>query len=107
MALAISMIEEIVNPKYAKDLFKYTGKILENVEPSAYEGIDALNKKVIDATYASYEKAIARPLFSEYGKVWDTWQNALLSWSSTKPANAEEAYKQVQASFEAMMGTIK
>lgn len=107
MALATSMIEEIVNPKYAKDLFKYTGKILENVEPSAYEGIDALNKKVIDATYASYEKAIARPLFSEYGKVWDTWQNALLSWSSTQPANAEEAYKQVQASFEAMMGTIK
>lgn len=107
IALSTAMIEEIVNPEFAKDLFKYTGKILENVEPSAYEGIDALNKKVIDATYASYDKAIARPLFTEYGNVWDTWQNALVSWSATKPANAQEAYKQVQASFEAMMGSIK
>lgn len=107
LALAQSFIEEIVNPEFAKDLFKHTGKILENVEPSAYEGIDALNKKVIDATYESYNSAIARPLFAEYGEVWGAWQNALLSWSSTQPANAEEAYKQVQASFEAMMGSIK
>lgn len=107
MALATDMIEEIVNPEFAKDLFKHTGKILENVDASAYEGIDALNKKVIDATYASYEKAVARPLFTEYGKVWETWQNALLSWSSTQPKNAEEAYKQVQASFESMMSGIK
>ena len=106
MELSQEFIEEIVNPEFAKDLFEHTGKILENVEPSAYEGIDALNKKVIDATYASYEKAIARPLFTEYGNVWGAWQNALLSWSSTNPTNAEEAYKQVQASFEAMMATI-
>ncbi|MGL4450615.1 MAG: sugar ABC transporter substrate-binding protein [Sarcina sp.] len=107
MALSTAMIEEIVNPKFAQDLFKATGKILENVEPSTYEGIDALDKKVIDATYASYEKATSRPLFTEWGKVWDSWQNALLSWSSTKPANAEEAYKQVQASFQAMMSSFK
>ena len=106
MELSQEFIEEIVNPEFAKDLFEHTGKILENVEPSAYEGIDALNKKVIDATYASYEKAIARPLFTEYGNVWGAWQNALLSWSSTNPTNAEEAYKQAQASFEAMMATI-
>lgn len=107
MSLATAFIEEVVNPKNAQDLFKSTGKILENVEPSAYDGIDALDKKVIDATYASFDKAVSRPLFTEYGKVWDTWQNALLSWSATQPANAEEAYKQVQSSFEAMMKTIK
>ncbi|MGL5416748.1 MAG: sugar ABC transporter substrate-binding protein [Clostridium sp.] len=107
LELSKEMIKELVNPEFAKDLFKQTGKILENVEPSAYEGIDALNKKVIDATYESYEAAVLRPLFAEYGKVWDSWQNALLSWSSTQPKNAEEAYKQVQASFETMMGTIK
>ena len=57
MAVAQAFIEEIVNPANAQELFKYTGKILENVEPSAYEGIDELEKKVIDATYAGYEKA--------------------------------------------------
>ena len=105
MALAESFIMEVVNPTYAKDLFNSTGKILENVETSAYDGIGGMNEKVIKATYASYEGAVNRPLFIEYGKVWDTWQNALLSWSGQKPANAEEAYKQVQASFEAMMGS--
>ncbi|MGM9987787.1 MAG: hypothetical protein ACI35O_11230 [Bacillaceae bacterium] len=107
MEVATAFIEELVNPANAQDLFKATGKILENVEPSAYEGIDALDKKVIDATYAGYEAAVNRPLFSEYGQVWDSWQNALLSWSSTKPANAEAAYKEVQASFNAMMANFK
>ncbi|MGL5067832.1 MAG: sugar ABC transporter substrate-binding protein [Sarcina sp.] len=106
LALSEVFIEELVNPKFAKDLFKHTGKILENVDSSAYEGIDVLNKKVIDATYESYNASIARPLFSEYGDVWGAWQNALLSWSSTQPSNAEEAYNQVQASFKAMMGSI-
>ncbi|MGL4773092.1 MAG: sugar ABC transporter substrate-binding protein [Clostridium sp.] len=107
MTLAQDFIKELVNPKYAQDLFKSTGKILENVEAKAYDGIGGIDEKVIKATYASYEKSISRPLFEEYGKVWDTWQNALLSWSAQKPANAEEAYKQVQASFQAMMGSIK
>lgn len=106
MEIAQAFIKELVNPSNAKDLFKYTGKVLENVEPSAYEGIDALDKKVIDATYAGYDKAVSRPLFSEYGQVWATWQNSLLSWSAKTPANAEEAYAEVKASFEAMMGTI-
>ncbi|MGL4762290.1 MAG: sugar ABC transporter substrate-binding protein [Sarcina sp.] len=106
MELSVAMIEEIVNPKFAQDLFEITGKILGNVEPSAYEGIDPLNKKVIDATYESYEKAVSRPLFTEWDNVWATWQNALLSWSSTQPKNAQEAYEQVKASFEAMMKTV-
>lgn len=106
MEVAEAFIKEIVNPANAKDLFLATGKVLENVEPSAYEGIDALDKKVIDATYAGYETAINRPLFSEYGQVWATWQNALLSWSAKNPANAEAAYAEVKASFDAMMGTF-
>lgn len=106
MAVAQAFIEEIVNPANAQDLFKYTGKILENVEPSAYEGIDELEKKVIDATYAGYEQAENRPLFTEWGSVWDSWQNALLSWSSTQPKDAEAAYNEVKASFEAMMSSF-
>lgn len=104
--LATDFIEEVVNPENAADLFASTGKILENVEPSAYDGVDAMSKKVIDATYESYELATNRPLFKEYGDVWGSWQNALLSWSSTNPTNAEEAYAQVKASFEAMMANF-
>lgn len=103
VALAKDFIKELVNPNNAVDLFKATGKILENVKPEAYATIDEMNKKVIDATYEAYNASVARPLFTEYGKVWDSWQNALLSWSTTNPTNAEEAYNQVKASFEAMM----
>ncbi|MGB4985530.1 MAG: hypothetical protein WBO70_07130 [Erysipelotrichaceae bacterium] len=106
-ALAKEFIKEVVNPKYAQDLFKATGKIIENVEPSAYKGIGGINEEVINATYKSYEQAVNRPLFKEYGNVWPTWQNALLSWSAQQPANSEEAYKIVKSSFEAMMATIK
>lgn len=105
--LATDFIEEVVNPENAADLFASTGKILENVEPSAYENVDAMSKKVIDATYKSYETAVNRPLFKEYGDVWGSWQTALLSWSSTNPTNAEEAYSQVKASFESMMANFK
>lgn len=104
--VAEAFIKELVNPENAQELFKHTGKVLENVEPTAYEGIDALDKKVIDATYAGYEQAVNRPLFSEYGQVWATWQNSLLSWSAKTPANAEAAYAEVKAAFDAMMGTI-
>lgn len=103
MEVAQAVIEELVNPANAIELFKTTGKILENVDPSAYDGIDETNKKVIDATYASYEASVARPLFTEFGSVWETYQNALLSWSATNPQSPEEAYKQVKASFDAMM----
>ncbi|MBU3137453.1 hypothetical protein KPL39_14375 [Clostridium gasigenes] len=107
MEVATAFIKELVNPANAKELFKVTGKVLENVEPSAYEGVNELDRKVIDATYEGYKNAVARPLFSEYGQVWATWQNSLLSWSAKNPANAEAAYNEVKAGFDAMMGTIK
>ena len=106
MEVAEAFIKEIVNPANAKELFEATGKVLENATAADYEGIDELQKKVIDATYTSYEVAESRPLFSEYGQVWETWQNSLLSWSAKNPANAEEAYKEVKASFDGMMANF-
>ncbi|MGO3018872.1 MAG: sugar ABC transporter substrate-binding protein [Anaerococcus sp.] len=105
MAIAEQMIKEIVNPEYAVDLFKSTGKILENVDNSVYDESDLSDsdKAVIDATIQSYENAPARPLFEEWGSVWDSWKNAVLSWNSVKPENEEAAYKELQASFKAMM----
>lgn len=107
MEVATAFIKEIVNPENAKDLFLATGKVLENAEPSSYEGINDLDKRVIDATYEGYEKAVTRPLVSEYEQVWPAWQNALLSWSSKKPANAEAAYEQVKASFNDLISLIQ
>ncbi|MDD7306688.1 MAG: sugar ABC transporter substrate-binding protein [Peptoniphilaceae bacterium] len=109
MAIAEQMIKEIVNPKYAIDLFKATGKILENVDASVYADSDLSDsdKAVIDATIKSYENAPARPLFEEWGSVWDSWKNAVLSWNSVNPKNEEEAYKQLQASFKSMMANFK
>ncbi len=108
MALAQQMIMEIVNPEYAADLFESTGKILENVPIEDYQNSDLsdFNKEVIEATKASYDESVARPLFKEWGQVWPTWENAVLSWASTQPADVEEAYAQIQASFEAMMANI-
>lgn len=108
MALSQQMIMEIVNPEYAADLFESTGKILENVPIEDYENSDLsdFNKEVIKATKASYDESVARPLFKEWGQVWSTWENAILSWSSTKPASVEEAYEQIRASFDAMMANL-
>lgn len=108
MAIAEEMIKEIVNPEYAEDLFTATGKILENVPSETYaaSNLSETDKAVIDATIKSYEAAPARPLFEEWGKVWDTWKNAVLSWNSVKPASAEDAYKELQSSFESMMKTF-
>lgn len=108
MLLAQELIKEIVNPEYAIDFFKTTGKILENVDASVYNASDLsdTDKVVISATLESYNAAPARPLFTEWGQVWPTWQNALLSWSASKPATVEEAYEQVQASFVAMMSNF-
>lgn len=105
MALSQALIQELVNTEYAVDFFKATGKIMENVDPSVYAASDLsdADKTVIAAVLESYKDAPARPLFSEWGGVWDTWQNALLSWSAVKPATAEAAYAEVQASFKAMM----
>lgn len=109
MALAHAVIKEIVNPEYAVDLFKATGKILENVQPDVYAGSDLsdTDKKVIEATIVSYKEAPARPLFSEWGPVWDTWKNAVLSWNAQKPATVEDAYAQIKASFDAMMANTQ
>lgn len=105
MLLSQKFIEEVVNPEYAVEFFKSTGKILENVPLSVYEDSDLseTDKDVIKAVIESYKDAPARPLFIEWGSVWDTWKNAILSWPSTKPATPEDAYKEVQASFKAMM----
>ena len=107
MEVAQAFIKEIVNPENAKELFNATGKVLENATIADYEGIDALQLKVIEATYEAYEASINRPLFSEYGQVWATWQNSLLSRSAKNPANAEEAYKEVKAAFDAMMSNFQ
>lgn len=108
MTLAKELIKELVNPKNAEAFFKATGKILPNVPVADYEatGLSDAEKATIKATIESYETSENRPLFSEWGGVWDTWQNALLSWNNTKPANAEAAYKAVQDAFTAMMGNI-
>ena len=109
VAIANEMIKEIVNPEYAVDLFKATGKILENVSAETYENSDLpdSDKEIISATIDSYNNSPARPLFREWGDVWDTYKNAILSWNSTEPANEEEAYNELKASFESMMANFK
>lgn len=105
MALSQAIIKEIVNPDYAVEFFNATGKILENVDPSVYSGSDLsdTDKEVIQAVLESYDAAPARPLFTEWGAVWDTWKNGLLSWSAGNPATVEEAYNAMKASFDSMM----
>ena len=109
VAIANEMIKEIVSPEYAIDLFKATGKILENVSAETYENSDLpdSDKEIISATIDSYNNSPARPLFREWGDVWDTYKNAILSWNSTEPANEEEAYNELKASFESMMANFK
>jgi len=105
MALSVAFIEELVNTEYAIDFFKATGKILENVDASVYAGSDLseTDKSVIASVIESYKNAPARPLFTEWGQVWGTWETAMLSWASVKPASPEAAYAEVQAAFKAMM----
>lgn len=105
MLLVETMIAEIMNTDYAVDLFKATGKIMENVSADVYAASDLseTDKKVIAAVLESYAAAPARPLFNEWGQVWGTWEASVLSWAAVKPANVEEAYAEVQASFKAMM----
>ncbi len=105
MALAEAFIVELMNTDYAVDFFKGTGKIMENVPADVYLSSDLSDqeKSIIENVLASYQDAPARPLFQEWGSVWDTWKNAVLSWSSVKPADAEAAYKEIKAAFDAMM----
>lgn len=108
MALAVELIKEIVNPEFAVDFYKATGKILENVDAAKYESSDLsdLDKAVIKNVLESYKVSPARPIFKEYGQVWDTWKNAVLSWNTVNPANAEAAYNELNASFNSMMQQI-
>lgn len=107
MELAKAFIEELVSPDNAIDLFNATGKILENVEPSAYDSLDDMSKKVIKATYKSFETALDRPNFNGWNDAAQSWENSLLSWAATKPKNVEEAYDQVKASFESVLANEK
>jgi len=108
MMLAEAMIAEIVNTDYAVDFFVATGKILENVDPAVYAGstLSDQDKKVVAAVIESYQDAPARPLFTEWGSVWGTWENAVLSWSAVKPATVEDAYSELKAAFDAMMSNF-
>lgn len=108
MKLSEAMIAEIVNTDFAVDFFVATGKILENVNPAVYADSDLSeqDKKVVAAVIVSYQDAPARPLFTEWGPVWDTWKNAALSWSAVKPATVEDAYAELKAAFDAMMSNF-
>lgn len=108
MALAQLMIEEIQNTDYAIEFFEASGKIMENVDIDVYltSDLSQTNIDVIEAVIYSYEDAPARPLFSEWDQVWNTWETGILSWSSVNPSTVEEAYFEVQASFKAMMQNL-
>ena len=109
MALAEAVIAEIMNPKYAGDMYKITGKIMPNVSKEEYEKMDKLSpldKKVLASILESYDVAVSRPLFEEWGQVWDTWKNSIISWEAKKPKTAQDAYKEVQASFKALLTNL-
>lgn len=108
-ALAVEVIAEIMNPMYAADFYKAAGKIMPNVTVEEYAKTDLsdTDKNIISAVVEGYGDAVARPLFLEWGQVWDTWKNSILSWDSKKPTSPEEAYKEIKASFDAMMENLK
>ncbi len=108
MELAQAFIEELVNPDNAIDFFKHTGKIMENVPGSVYAASTELTdseKLVVASVIEGYENAPARPLFTEWGQVWDTWQNGMLSWNNAETGvdSPQTAYEAVKASFDSMM----
>lgn len=105
LSLVEAFIAELMNTDYAIDFYKSAGKIMENVPAEVYTSSDLaeIDKTIIENVLISYEDAPARPLFTEWGNVWDTWKNGLLSWSAEQPESAQEAYEILRASFEAMM----
>lgn len=62
---------------------------MENVDPAVYAAsdLDDASKAVIDATIKSYQDAPARPLFTEWGPVWDTWKKRLTFMVCCKSCN--------------------
>jgi arabinogalactan oligomer/maltooligosaccharide transport system substrate-binding protein len=112
MDAAQKVIEEILNPDNAVSFYLETGKIMEHVPASVYQNAADLadaDKAVIATVIEGYEGAPARPLFSEWGNVWGTWESALLSWSTTgsEPATAQAAYEIVKAAFDSMMASLE
>ena len=106
MALAEAFIAELLKPENAPKLYLATGKILENADLSVYEGsadLTDFDKKLIKTCIDSYSTSVGRPLFTEFDSVWETWENAIKSWSNTKPADPKAAYNEVKASFDSMM----
>ena len=108
VALAEAMIAEIINPDFAEDLFRATGKILENATAEQYEAsaLDEVDKTVIAAAIKSFNISPGRPLYQEFGQVWETWKNSVLSWNNVQPQDVEAAYAELQAAFSAMMANI-
>lgn len=109
VALAEAVIAEIVNPQYFAELFRATGKILENVPAEKYQASDLseIEKKLIVAVIESFKVSPGRPLFQQFGPVWDTWKNGVLSWNTVAPDSVEKAYGELKASFDAMMADLK
>ena len=109
MKIAEEFIKELVNPERAVDLYRATGKILENAKLEQYTGSDLsdTDKKLIENVLESYEVSVPRPLFKEFGGVWETWENSILSWNSLKPATPEDAYKELNASFTDLLQQIQ
>lgn len=106
MALAEAFIAELLKPENAPKLYLATGKILENADLSVYEGSKDLtdfDKKLIKTCLESYNTSVGRPLFTEYGQVWATWENSIKSLANSKPADAKAAYGEVKAAFDSMM----
>ncbi len=107
-ALSKELIKELLNPKYAKELFEAAGKIMPNVPVEDYMKTDLsdINKKIISAVVKSYKTAIEKPNYSELGKALSAWETAVLSWESVKPKSAEQAYKKVQLSMQSYFKTL-
>ncbi|CAM3074866.1 sugar ABC transporter substrate-binding protein [Streptobacillus ratti] len=108
LALSEAVIAEIMNPEYAADFYRYTSKVMPHVSKEDYAKVDLsdLDKKAINAVIDGYEVSVSRPLFKEWEQVWETWENAILSWEAKKPATPELAYKDIQASFRALLTNL-
>lgn len=104
-ALAEAMIMEIVNPENAIELYQATGKLLENVPAEVYSDSDLsdIDKATIAEVFESFAVSEPRPTFPEFGPVWDTWKNSVLSWNTVNPADPAAAYAEVNAAFTTMM----
>ncbi|MDO5717614.1 MAG: extracellular solute-binding protein [Tissierellia bacterium] len=108
IALAHDLISEIVSPEYAVELFKSSGKILENADPAIYEKSDLneIDKKIISTTIKSYKNSAELPVYKEWLNVWKAWEDGILAWNLSQPDSPEEAYEEMRASFESVLEKI-